>query len=84
MDRASEASVSMMRLIQSIWTAVRGLSVRNTDPTKARMMAVTFTVSWNCRNLRMQSKMLRPYLTADTIDLKLSSKRMMPAASLAI
>lgn len=62
---------------------VSGDFLRITAPRIAMKMATTFTVSWNCRNLRMQSKMLRPYFTAVMIELKLSSSRIMPAAYLA-
>ncbi len=54
-----------------------------TDPIKATTMATTLTVSWNCKNLRMQSKIFLPYLTAVIIELKLSSSKMIPDAYLA-
>lgn len=50
---------------------------------KATMTATTLTVSWNCKNLAMESYTLRPHITAFTIDEKLSSVRMMSDASFA-
>lgn len=47
-------------------------------------IATTFTVNWNCKNLRIQSNILRPYLAAVTILPKLSSNRIIPAAYFAI
>lgn len=47
-------------------------------------MATTLTVSWNCKNFLIQSKMFLPYLAAVTILPKLSSSKMIPAAYLAI
>lgn len=83
MARERAARVSMMRLIQSIWTGVRGESLRITAPMKAMNKATTFTVNWNCKNFLMQSEIFLPYLTAVKILLKLSSKRIIPAASFA-
>ena len=42
--------------------------------------ATMLMVSWNWMNLRMESKMLRPHKTALTIELKLSSNRIIAAA----
>ena len=83
MARAREARVSMMRLTQSIWMGLSGDYLSTAAPANARIRAQQFTVSWNCRNLRIESKMLRPHRTAFTMELKLSSRRMMAAASLA-
>ena len=83
MARAREARVSMMRLTQSIWMGERGDSLRTAAPAKAIVRATMLTVSWNCRNLRMESKMLRPHFMAVTMEEKLSSSRMMPDAYLA-
>ena len=47
-------------------------------------IATTFTVNWNCKNLRIQSKIFRPYFAAVTILPKLSSSKIIPAAYLAI
>lgn len=49
-------------------------------PTNAITRATKLTVSWNCRNLRMESKMLRPHFMAVTMELKLSSSRIIPDA----
>ena len=81
--RAREARVSMIRFTHSIWTAFRGLSWMAQDPMKATTTATTLTVSWNCRNLAMESYTLRPHMTAFTMLVKLSSVRMMSEASLA-
>mmetsp|Transcript_29651 Transcript_29651/g.52915 ORF Transcript_29651/g.52915 Transcript_29651/m.52915 type:complete len:212 (-) Transcript_29651:1633-2268(-) len=45
--------------------------------------ATILIVSWNCRNFLMLSKMFLPHLTALTMLVKLSSSKMMSAASLA-
>ena len=42
--------VSMIRLTHSIWTEVRGGSLRATPPRKTMNMATQLTVSWNWRN----------------------------------
>eukprot|EP01136_Pigoraptor_vietnamica_P010644 Opistho-1_new@48534 len=81
--RASDANESMMRLTHSSCTAVSGDSSSTTAPMNATTMAQMLTVSWNCRNLAIESYTLRPHLTAATIELKLSSMRMMSDASLA-
>ena len=53
--RASAAMVSITRLIQSTCTGERGDSSRNTALTKDTTHATKDTVSWNCRNFRMES-----------------------------
>merc|ERR1719450_1779526 len=73
----------MIRLTQSICTALRGLSWIAHDPMNATTTATTFTVSWNWRNLAMESYTLRPHITAFTMLVKLSSVRMMSEASFA-
>lgn len=73
----------MIKLTQSICTAVNGDQLMNTAPKKAIEIATMLTVSWNCKNFLMQSNMFLPYLTAVTMLLKLSSRRMIPAAYLA-
>jgi hypothetical protein len=77
---ANAAKVSMIKFTQSIWTGVKGDSFKNAAPVKAIKIATRLTVSWNCKNFRIQSKIFLPYLTAVMIELKLSSKRMIPAA----
>eukprot|EP00968_Pinguiococcus_pyrenoidosus_P016789 scaffold1638_cov258-Pinguiococcus_pyrenoidosus.AAC.13 len=74
------AKESMIKLTHRSCVAVRGLSLRLTAPTNATIRAVRFTVSWNCKNLRMLSYTLRPHFTAFTIDAKLSSSRTIFAA----
>lgn len=83
MAKASAAKVSIIRLTHNIWTGVSGDSLINTAPKNAMNMATTLTVSWNCKNFLIQSKMFLPYLMAVIILPKLSSKRIIPAAYLA-
>lgn len=45
--------------------------------------AAKLTVNWNCKNFLIESKMFRPHFMAVTIELKLSSNKMMPDAYLA-
>jgi hypothetical protein len=73
----------MMRLTQSIWMGVRGDYLRIAAPAKAIVKALMLTVSWNCKNLRIESKIFLPHFMAVTIELKLSSSKMMPEAYLA-
>ena len=73
----------MIKLTHNIWMGVRGDLFKMTELRIAMKMATMLTVSWNCKNFLMQSKMLRPYFTAVIMELKLSSSRMMPAAYLA-
>lgn len=81
--RASAANVSIIRLTHNIWMGVKGDLFNMTELSIAIKIATILTVSWNCKNFLMQSKILRPYLTAVMMELKLSSKRMIPAAYLA-
>jgi hypothetical protein len=78
--RAREASVSIMRFIQSIWMGAKICCFIRAAPMRVISTATTLMVSWNWMNLRIESKMLRPQSTALTMELKLSSKRMMAAA----
>mmetsp|Transcript_8369 Transcript_8369/g.12167 ORF Transcript_8369/g.12167 Transcript_8369/m.12167 type:complete len:278 (-) Transcript_8369:2556-3389(-) len=71
--RASEARASMMRFTHSNWMARRGDSPFVAAPSIAINRATTLTVSWNCKNLPIDSNTLRPHFTACTMDLKLSS-----------
>lgn len=84
MAKASEAKVSMIRLTQSIWIGFSGDSLRIAAPAKAITKATILTVNWNCKNFLIESKIFLPHFMAVTMDLKLSSKRMMPDAYLAI
>lgn len=68
---------------QHILHTLRGLSCIAQAPMKATITATILTVSWNWRNLAMESYTLRPHITAFTMDEKLSSVRMMSDASLA-
>lgn len=70
-------------MIQSIWIGFRGDYFRTAAPVKANTKATTFTVNWNCKNFLMESKIFLPHFIAVTIDLKLSSRRIIPAAYLA-
>lgn len=81
--KARAPKVSMTKLTQSICTALRGESLKMQDPKKTIAMAVTLTASWNCKNFLTLSYTLRPYRRATTIELKLSSKRMMSEADCA-
>ena len=81
--RASAPSVSMIKLTQSICTAFRGGGPPDAAAIKTVTRATTFTVSWNCRNLRMLSYTLRPHIMALTMELNLSSRMTMSEAPLA-
>ena len=83
MARAKEAMVSMMRLTHNIWMGLRGDSFKTAAPAKAITKAQQLTVNWNCKNFLMESKIFLPHFIAVTIELKLSSRRMMPEAYLA-
>lgn len=79
--RARDANVSMIKLTQSIWI---GFSISfwiMPAPTKVMITATTFTVSWNWMNFLIESYMLRPHRTALMIEEKLSSMRVIEAAS---
>jgi hypothetical protein len=60
-----------------------GDSLKTAPPTKAITKATKLTVNWNCKNFLMESKMFRPHFMAVTIELKLSSNKMIPEAYLA-
>ena len=81
--RASEAIVSMMRLTHNIWMGLKGDSFNTAAPAKAITRAQQLTVSWNCKNFLIESKIFLPHFMAVTIELKLSSRRMIPEAYLA-
>ena len=84
MAKANEAKVSIIKLTHNIWIGLSGDSLRMAAPAKAITRAHMLTVSWNCKNFLIESKMFLPHFIAVTIDAKLSSKRMIPEASLAI
>jgi hypothetical protein len=81
--RANEARVSIIKFTQSICIGERGDYLKIAAPEKAITRAHMLTVSWNCRNLRIESKIFLPHFIAVTIEEKLSSNRMIPEASLA-
>lgn len=76
---ASEARVSIMRLIHNIWIGFRIYCLMTAAPIKVVATATTLTHSWNWMNFLIASYMFLPQSTAFTIELKLSSKRMMAA-----
>jgi len=82
--RVREASVSIIRFTHSICIGFRGDYFRMAALQKAIVRVNMFTVSWNCRNLRIESQILRPHFMAVTIDAKLSSSRTIPDAYFAI
>ena len=53
--RARDAKVSIIRFTQSMGTALKGDAPFAQDPIKHSMTATTFTVSWNCKNLEIES-----------------------------
>ncbi len=73
----------MIKFTQSICTGVNGDYFIITAPKKAINIATTLTVSWNCKNFLIQSKIFLPYLTAVIILPKLSSNKIIPEAYLA-
>ena len=81
--KASEAKVSMIKLTHNIWIGFKGDSLRTAPPTKAITNATKLTVNWNCKNFLIESKIFRPHFIAVTMELKLSSNKMIPEASLA-
>jgi hypothetical protein len=62
---------------------LKGDSFKIAAPAKAKIKAQQLTVSWNCKNFLIESKMFLPHFIAVTIELKLSSRRMIPDAYLA-
>lgn len=72
--------MSIIRLTHNIWIGFNGDSLRTAPPTKAMTSATKLTVSWNCKNFLMQSNIFLPHFIAVTIELKLSSSRIMPDA----
>lgn len=62
---------------------LKGDSFNIAAPAKAKIKAQQLTVSWNCKNFLIESKMFLPHFIAVTIELKLSSSRMIPDAYLA-
>ena len=60
-----------------------GLSLPIHDETNTNNTAEKLTLNWNCKNFLILSKIFLPHLIACTIELKLSSKIIISAASLA-
>jgi hypothetical protein len=60
---ASAPMVSMIRFTHSSCSTLSGMRPPTMAPTKLTMSATKFTVSWNCRNLRMEVNTLRPHST---------------------
>lgn len=81
--KANEARVSMIRLTHNIWIGFNGDYLNTAPPTNAITKATKFTVNWNCKNFLIESNMFLPHFIAVTIELKLSSSRMIPEAYLA-
>lgn len=73
----------MMRLIHNIWIGLSTSLWRREAPIIVTETATIFTVSWNWMNLRIESYIFLPQSTALTIELKLSSIKIIAAASLA-
>lgn len=82
--KAKDAKVSMIKLTHNIWIGLSGDSLRMAAPEKAITKAHILTVNWNCKNFLIESKMFLPHFIAVTIDLKLSSSKIIPEAYLAI
>jgi hypothetical protein len=55
-----------------------------TDPKKVMMIAEKFTANWNCKNLRMTVRTLRPQRIDWTMEEKLSSSKTISQAFIAI
>mmetsp|Transcript_96915 Transcript_96915/g.313231 ORF Transcript_96915/g.313231 Transcript_96915/m.313231 type:complete len:222 (-) Transcript_96915:1502-2167(-) len=81
---ATEAAESMMRFNHSKCKTVKGHLMSMTAQITFSVRIEMLTVNWNCKNFWMESNTLRPHLAATTMLAKLSSSRMMFAASLAI
>ncbi len=73
----------MIRFTHSICVARKGDRWNENAPTIYKETAATFTVSWNCRNLQIESNTLRPQITAFTTEAKSSSSKIMSLAFLA-
>jgi len=73
----------MIKLTHNICIGFKGDSLRIAPPTKAITKATKLTVSWNCKNFLIESKIFLPHFIAVTIETKLSSRRIIPEAYLA-
>eukprot|EP00919_Chromeraceae_sp_WS-2016_P076435 GHVR01180634.1.p1 GENE.GHVR01180634.1~~GHVR01180634.1.p1 ORF type:complete len:105 (+),score=6.48 GHVR01180634.1:490-804(+) len=74
----------MIRLAHNIWIGFNGDSFNTAAPVNAITSATVLTVSWNCKNFRIESNIFLPHFIAVTIDAKLSSSKMIPEAYFAI
>ena len=83
MARAREARVSMIRLIHNIWIGFMMACLIKAAPMRVIPTATMLTVSWNWTNFLIESKMFLPQITALTMELKLSSSKMILEAYLA-
>ena len=75
--------VSIIKLTHNIWIGLKGDSFKTAAPANAITKAQQFTVNWNCKNFLIESKIFLPHFIAVTIELKLSSSKMIPDAYLA-
>lgn len=78
--KANAAKLSMIKLTHNICTAVNTDCLMTAADMSVIHTAITLTVNWNCRNLRIDRYTLRPHTTARTIELKLSSSRIISEA----
>ena len=67
---ASAPMVSIMRLTHSSCSTFSGMRPPTTAPTNATTSATKLTVSWNCRNLRIELNTERPHSTDLAIGLR--------------
>ena len=81
--RARDANVSIIRFTHNMGTAFKGEAPCAQEPIKQSMTATTLTVSWNCKNLDIESYTFRPHMHAFTIEVKLSSVKIISEAFLA-
>jgi hypothetical protein len=54
-ERAKEAKVSIIKLIQSIWIGFNIYCFKIAAPTKVEQTATMFTVNWNWMNFLIES-----------------------------
>ena len=81
--RARDAKVSIIKFIHNIWIGAKTCCFIRLAPMRVVPTATMLIVNWNCINFLIESNMFLPQRTALTIELKLSSSRIMAAASLA-
>ena len=71
-----------MRLTHNICTDAKMACLMTAAEIRLMQTAMMFTVSWNCKNLRIDKYTFLPHTTALTIDWKLSSSKIMSEAFL--